>query len=224
MIGWFLLCAWSLGEIILSALLLSEKIQINLSIFSGDRQAGREASRIAGLMILIAGIVGTVDVLGMWWMQNVALPRAWAILVTTLGVIGSTIVGCVSYLQWARHLSREPQTLWPRRRFDVVLLGSLTMAALVMASFSLPLIAGAVPPNPVYGVRTHETLADQNVWYSANRIGGWALLVAEMVTILGLGLLWRYRHRLSHNQMGVLATITFALPCLLAVIVESFLI
>ncbi len=44
---------------------------------------------------------------------------------------------------------------------------------------SIPLILGLVPPNRGYGIRTRKTMSEPRLWYSANRFGGWALLVSS---------------------------------------------
>ncbi len=51
----------------------------------------------------------------------------------------------------------------------------------IILLLSLPLILGLIPPNRVYGVRTAETLADRDLWYRANRYGGWTLVVSSIL-------------------------------------------
>jgi len=41
-----------------------------------------------------------------------------------------------------------------------------------------------VPQNAAFGVRTPTTLADPRAWRRANRVGGWALVIAGMATAL----------------------------------------
>jgi uncharacterized membrane protein len=53
--------------------------------------------------------------------------------------------------------------------------------ASIILLLSLPLIFGLIPPNPIYGVRTAETLADRDLWYRANRYGGWTLAVSSIL-------------------------------------------
>jgi len=47
--------------------------------------------------------------------------------------------------------------------------------ASLMLVFALPLILGIVPPNRLYGIRTAETLADEQRWYQVNQYAGWVL-------------------------------------------------
>ena len=54
---------------------------------------------------------------------------------------------------------------------------------LLFILISLPLIKGIVPPNSFYGCRTRKTLSDENIWYKANRISGYDLLVTGAITL-----------------------------------------
>jgi len=51
----------------------------------------------------------------------------------------------------------------------------------VIAIFSLPLILALVPRNRFYGFRTQRTLADDSVWYKANRLAGVLLVISSAV-------------------------------------------
>ena len=53
--------------------------------------------------------------------------------------------------------------------------------AVIFIVLSVPLILGMVPPNPVYGVRTRRTLSSRSVWLRANRVAGWAVLMASVI-------------------------------------------
>jgi uncharacterized membrane protein len=63
----------------------------------------------------------------------------------------------------------------------------ISIACLVIAAVSVPMILGRVPPNPIYGFRTRLTLSSPDIWYPANRFAGWALLLAAG---LSLALVW----------------------------------
>jgi uncharacterized membrane protein len=54
---------------------------------------------------------------------------------------------------------------------------------LLMIALAIPLILGRVPPNTWYGFRIRLTLSDPEIWYPANRHGGWLLLIVGLVTI-----------------------------------------
>ena len=55
------------------------------------------------------------------------------------------------------------------------------MLILVLA---LPLILGVIPPNRLYGVRTPKTISSTEVWYRANRAGGWMLLLDSLLYLV----------------------------------------
>jgi uncharacterized membrane protein len=59
----------------------------------------------------------------------------------------------------------------------VLLLATIhTLAGLLVAALSLPLVLGRIPPNRWYGFRTQRTLRDASVWYPANAYSGRWLL------------------------------------------------
>ena len=65
---------------------------------------------------------------------------------------------------------------------------TLSIACVVIALLSLPLILRRVGPNRVYGFVTARTLASRDAWFAANRVGGCWLLAASLVGALGVWL------------------------------------
>lgn len=55
---------------------------------------------------------------------------------------------------------------------------------LLLAFISLPLIAGKIPPNYLYGFRIPATLEDPELWYPVNRFAARRLFVTGLVLIL----------------------------------------
>ena len=53
--------------------------------------------------------------------------------------------------------------------------------ALFIGLAALPLVLALVPRNRRYGFRSTKTLADDRLWYAANRLGGWTMLLASSV-------------------------------------------
>jgi uncharacterized membrane protein len=51
----------------------------------------------------------------------------------------------------------------------------------IISAIAIPRIIGIIPPNRWFGVRTPRTLADEKVWYRANRFGGCAFLVSSII-------------------------------------------
>jgi uncharacterized membrane protein len=55
---------------------------------------------------------------------------------------------------------------------------------------SLPLIAGWVPPNQLYGFRVTKTLSNPQIWYAANREAGKYLAAAGVCIAVGTTLFY----------------------------------
>jgi SdpI/YfhL protein family len=53
--------------------------------------------------------------------------------------------------------------------------------ALLFFIAAVPLVAGLVPRNRFYGVRTSKTLSDDRTWYSVNRLAAAAIMAASGV-------------------------------------------
>ncbi|MFT5585998.1 MAG: putative membrane protein [Cognaticolwellia sp.] len=64
------------------------------------------------------------------------------------------------------------------------LLLTIVCSYLLIAGLSVPLILQKVPPNRIYGFRSKRTLADEQVWYRVNRLGGVFLLLSSLVTLV----------------------------------------
>ncbi len=62
---------------------------------------------------------------------------------------------------------------------------------LVILVLGIPLLLGKVPPNALYGLRTRRTLADEEIWYRANRFAGLVLMLAGGVVLLAWALVPR---------------------------------
>ena len=60
----------------------------------------------------------------------------------------------------------------------------LLMVCAVIFVLCIPLVLKLVPPNRLYGFRTHVTLSRPDVWYPANVFAGYALMFATAVTAL----------------------------------------
>lgn len=58
------------------------------------------------------------------------------------------------------------------------------VSGLVLSGLALPLMAGKIAPNGMYGFRVKATLENPQVWYAVNKYAGLRLLVAGILTIL----------------------------------------
>jgi SdpI/YfhL protein family len=70
--------------------------------------------------------------------------------------------------------------------------------ALLLAIVALPLVAGMIPRNRLYGFRTKKTLSDDVIWYRVNRFAGVAILVASGV-YGAVAILWPYDRAAADN-------------------------
>jgi|GEM_PF-5830832 len=66
------------------------------------------------------------------------------------------------------------------------------MIPAILLIAGLPLALKRIKPNGIYGFRTSDTLADPNVWYSVNTIGGISFLIAGSISILLLFCFQKY--------------------------------
>jgi len=58
---------------------------------------------------------------------------------------------------------------------------------LLIAALSIPIMLRKIPPNLWYGLRTVETLRDENVWYEANaRSGRGGVILGMGIALLAL--------------------------------------
>ena len=52
------------------------------------------------------------------------------------------------------------------------------------------MVLAMVPPNRIYGFRTPRTVSSPRIWYAANRVSGWLLIVASGLTLCFNLVLW----------------------------------
>ena len=57
----------------------------------------------------------------------------------------------------------------------------------------IPMALALIPPNRFYGYRTRKTLSSADVWYRANRVCGWSLVIAG-IAALGHNALFQHDH------------------------------
>ncbi|MCI0523789.1 MAG: SdpI family protein [Acidobacteria bacterium] len=57
-------------------------------------------------------------------------------------------------------------------------------AGVVFMIISVPFILEMIPPNTLSGFRTSKTLSDEGIWYAANRVMGYDLLIAGALIVV----------------------------------------
>jgi hypothetical protein len=58
------------------------------------------------------------------------------------------------------------------------------IGGVVLCALSIPLIAGKIGPNGLYGFRVQATLQNATLWFKVNRYAGKRLLVTGILTVL----------------------------------------
>jgi hypothetical protein len=53
--------------------------------------------------------------------------------------------------------------------------------SIIFLIISIPLVAGVIPRNRFYGMRTRKTLSDERVWRASNRFGGWLFIASSLI-------------------------------------------
>ena len=53
--------------------------------------------------------------------------------------------------------------------------------SLLISVLAIPLVFGLLPRNHWYGIRTAQTLSDENTWYRSNRFGGCAFQISGVI-------------------------------------------
>jgi uncharacterized membrane protein len=59
------------------------------------------------------------------------------------------------------------------------------LAGIVFIITGIHPILEKVPPNRWYGFRVAKTFSDERIWYAANRVMGYDLLIAGLVIVIG---------------------------------------
>ncbi|MEO0851966.1 MAG: SdpI family protein [Cyanobacteria bacterium J06648_11] len=58
------------------------------------------------------------------------------------------------------------------------------LTGVLLSGTAIPLIREAIPPNRWYGFRVAKTLSDEAIWYEANRVAGYDLLLAGIAVAI----------------------------------------
>lgn len=90
---------------------------------------------------------------------------------------------------------------------------SMYVPVAIITALAVPLALKLVPPNRIYGIRTAQTLSNKDVWFSVNRVAGFALIIAAGAAVF---FYWLQPELASgRSSLGVLALI---LPVIFALV------
>jgi uncharacterized membrane protein len=71
----------------------------------------------------------------------------------------------------------------------VILLMLFLFSGVLLASLSVPMILGKIPPNGWYGFRVKKTMENPEIWYPVNSYSGkWLLVVGLLMILASVGL------------------------------------
>jgi uncharacterized membrane protein len=91
--------------------------------------------------------------------------------------------------------------------------------AILILIASIPLVIGIVPRNRVYGIRTCKTLSDDSIWYPANRVGGWALIISCLFYLLLSALMPDNKNQQYDFSIWTIHFIGFLLPLTAGIVI-----
>ena len=94
--------------------------------------------------------------------------------------------------------------------------------ALLLFLVSVPLVAGLIPRNRLYGFRTKKTLSDDGIWFRVNRLAGFAVMIASAV-YGAVAANWQYDRVAPDNfSIWLLHLAAFAGPLVVALSVAGW--
>jgi uncharacterized membrane protein len=89
----------------------------------------------------------------------------------------------------------------------------LVVAGLVLIGTGVPLVAGKIGRNRLYGYRINSTLADDRVWYPVNALSGIWLIWAGLLSLMIGVLLIIFRNRDDAAQLVLMIGVPSLLIC-----------
>lgn len=66
----------------------------------------------------------------------------------------------------------------------IILMMLFLFSGLLLATLSIPMVMGKIPPNGLYGFRVKKTMDNPEIWYTVNVYSGKWLLAASLVQAL----------------------------------------
>lgn len=96
----------------------------------------------------------------------------------------------------------------------------LFLIPLALIPLSIPLVLEKIKPNWWYGFRTKKTLSDPKIWYPANKYSGKLMLIAGLITLIGLIVIMLFRNSLCIGTLNILGWIVAFVPITVAVILS----
>jgi len=98
---------------------------------------------------------------------------------------------------------------------------SFVLVGFLYVGLALPLISKSVKPNRWYGFRVKKTLSDAQIWYKANQIAGFDILLAGLC-IIGTAILSYVIQAGSPGFPGTMITFIVFVAAMSAAVAHSF--
>jgi hypothetical protein len=88
-------------------------------------------------------------------------------------------------------------------------------SGILLVALGVPLWLRRIPPNVFYGIRFRSALADKDVWYELNALGGRNLLVIGVGYLVLLGIMLVFGRALSAPVQLLVPTILLVIALIL---------
>ena len=102
--------------------------------------------------------------------------------------------------------------------------GIFCLVGLLFVGLGIPLILEKVGINDWYGVRTEKTMGDESIWYAANKVAGWDMLMAGCVTLVAALILIFLKDRFAKPATPILITLGVFVLALAAAVTHSLVV
>ena len=90
----------------------------------------------------------------------------------------------------------------------------LVIAGVVLIAVGVPMVAGKIGRNRLYGYRTSRTLSDDRIWYPVNALSGiWLIWAGLLAFVVGL-LLLIFRNRDGAAELVLIIGVPALIACL----------
>jgi|SRR5262245_18957536 len=95
-----------------------------------------------------------------------------------------------------------------------------SITGIIFIIIGIPFILETIPPNRWSGFRVGKTLSDERIWYAANRVMGYDLVIAG--TVIFLTALVTARYFRGNRRVGNRINLLILLGSLAAVFAHSY--
>ena len=93
---------------------------------------------------------------------------------------------------------------------------------IIIVLLGLPMLAGKVKPNRLYGFRTKRTLSDEKLWYKANADGGKMMVLWGLIMVIASLFVFKteFAATSSDDALSLIALAVILVPIVLMVVMS----